>query len=249
MSGLSDLRIKLFADGADIDQIKALAADDRIAGFTTNPTLARKAGVTDYTTFIYRAANIVAPLPISCEVFADDLPTMEAQGRVLAGISPNINVKVPITNTKGVFTGPVIWALSHAGVTVNVTAVFTVAQALAASRAFASGAPGYISVFAGRIADVGADPAPIVREVRKLIEVHLEIIWASPREVRNVWEADAAGADIITIGPDIIGKLGSVGKSLDQFSLETVRMFASDAAAAGFTIPELNGYGVGGFGG
>lgn len=248
MTSLSDLHVKLFADGADIDQIKAQAADPRIVGHTTNPTLARKAGVTDYTTFIYRAANIVAPRPISCEVFADELPKMVEQGRVLAGISPNINVKIPITNTQGVFAGPVITELSQAGITVNVTAVFTISQAKAAARAFAPNAPGYISVFAGRIADAGIDPSPIVQAVRELCSRHLQIIWASPREVINIWQADQAGADIITLLPDLIAKLGSVGKSLDAFSLETVQMFSRDAIAAGFTIPELNGYGVGGFG-
>ncbi len=136
MTSLSDLRIKLFADGADIDQIKKQAEDPRISGWTTNPSLARKAGVTHYMGFIYRAASIVAPRPISCEVFADDLPTMESQGRVLANIAPNINVKIPITNTKGEFTGPVIRGLSKDGIVVNVTAVFTVRQAVAATRSW-----------------------------------------------------------------------------------------------------------------
>lgn len=248
MTSLSELRVKLFADGADIDQIKRQADDPRISGWTTNPSLARKAGVTDYATFVYRAATIVSPRPISCEVFADDLPKMEEQGRVLAGFGANINVKVPITNTKGEFTGPVIKALSAAGIVVNVTAVFTIQQAIFAADAFAPNAPGYISIFAGRIADAGTDPEPIVRSVRGVCRSDLKIIWASPREVWNIWQANAAGADIITVGPELIAKLGSVGKSLDLFSLETVQMFHYDAAKAGFTIPEISSYGVGGYG-
>ncbi len=248
MTSLSDLRIKLFADGADIDQIKKQAEDPRISGWTTNPTLARKAGVTDYMGFIYRAASIVAPRPISCEVFADDLATMESQGRVLAGFGANINVKIPITNTNGEFTGPVITALSRAGIAVNVTAVFTEGQVIAAAGAFSSGAAGYISIFAGRIADTGEDPIPIVAGAHGFCPHTIKIIWASPREVFNIWQAEEAGADIITIDSGLIAKLGSVGKSLDQFSLETVKMFAADAQAAGFTIPDIGGYGMGGFG-
>jgi len=247
MSSLTELRIKIFADGADLNQMAEQATNPLIRGWTTNPTICRKAGVTDYEAFARAAAKIVGDRPLSLEVFADDLSGMEQQARVIAGWGPTVNVKIPITNTKGEFTGPIIKRLAGDGIKLNITAMFTVAQVVKASRAMDS-APGYLSIFAGRIADTGQDPEITIRSARGVCPQAQKLIWASPREVLNIWQASASGCDIITVSPDLLSKLSLVDKSLDEFSLDTVKMFHSDAQKAGYVIAGPASYGGSSFG-
>jgi transaldolase len=230
--------VKLFADGADLEHILRLAADDRIRGFTTNPTLMWKAGLTDYTEFCRRLLAEITDRPISFEVFADDGPEILRQARTIAAWGENVYVKVPVTTTRGESLADVVRELSHDGVQVNVTALFTPAQVQTITDAVAEGAPSCISVFAGRIADTGRDPLPIMREALEIMRAapRAELIWASPRELLNVVQADEVGCHIITCTADVLAKLGSIGKDLEQFSLETVQMFHRDAEAAGFTL-------------
>ena len=238
MSALSRLRVKLFADGACLSDMLALATAPYIRGFTTNPSLLRRAGVRDYREF---AATVVAALPdrpISFEVLADGFDEMEEQAREIASWGSAVYVKVPITNTRGEPTAGLIERLSHSGVKVNVTCVMTLAQVATAIGALEGGAPANVSIFAGRIADTGRDPVPAIRDAVALARQtrSVEIIWASPREVLNVWQADAAGCHIITVTPDLLAKLALAGKDLDAFSLETVQMFRDDAVGAGLTL-------------
>jgi transaldolase len=232
------LNVKLFADGADLEHILRLAADERIRGFTTNPTLMWKAGLTDYSEFCQRLLAEITDRPISFEVFADDAEEIRRQARTLAGWGPNVYVKVPVTTTGGESLAPVVRDLSADGVQVNVTALFTPRQVADITDAVAEGAPSCISVFAGRIADTGRDPVPIMREALEIMRAapRAELIWASPRELLNVVQADAIGCHIITCTSDVLAKLGTLGKDLDQFSLETVQMFHRDATTAGFTL-------------
>jgi transaldolase len=232
------LRTKIFADGADLEGMRTLAADPRIAGFTTNPTLMRKAGIADYAAFSRSVLDIVGDRPISFEVFADDEPEMERQARAIAAWGPNVYVKIPVTNTAGVSTAPLVRRLTADGVRLNVTALMTVAQVRETTAALAGGAPAYISVFAGRVADTGRDPVPIMRAslAAMAAQPQLELIWASPRELLNIFQADEIGCHIITVTNDILAKLGTVGKGLDEYSLDTVKMFHRDAAASGYTI-------------
>jgi transaldolase len=235
---ISDLNVKIFADGADLDTILALAADERIAGFTTNPTLMWKAGLTDYEEFAKRLLERITTHPISFEVFADDLAEMRRQALKISRWGPNVYVKIPVTATSGQSMAPLVREISEAGVKVNVTAVFTTAQTELITQAVSQGAPSYISVFAGRIADAGIDPVPIMRRAVQVMVAapRAELIWASPREVLNVVQADQVGCHIITVTGDLIKKLDSLGKDLDQFSLETVKMFHQDAVSAGFSL-------------
>ena len=235
---VAGLTVELFADGADLPTMVKMAEDPLIKGFTTNPTLMRKAGISDYEAFARRVLAAIPDRPISLEVFADDLNGMVEQATKIAGWGPNVNVKVPVTTTSGEFCGPAISALSEAGVTLNVTALFTVEQVDAVLEALRSDVPAFISVFAGRIADTGRDPMPIMRESARRIHERKDtrLIWASPRELLNVFQADEVGCDIITATDGILGKLGSVGKDLDEFSLDTVRMFFDDASSAGYSI-------------
>jgi len=235
---LSDLSVKIFADGADLDGILELASDARISGFTTNPTLMWKAGLTDYQDFAQRLLERITEHPISFEVFADDVDEMRRQARLIASWGENVYVKIPVTATNGESMAPLVRELSEDGVQVNVTALFTTAQVELITAAVQDGAPSYISVFAGRIADAGIEPMPIMaRAVNVMLDApRAELIWASPREVLNVVQADQVGCHIITITHDLLAKLDSLGKDLDQFSLETVQMFHRDAAAAGFTL-------------
>jgi transaldolase len=235
---LSDLSVKIFADGADLDSILALAQDDRIAGFTTNPTLMWKAGLTDYQDFAQRLLERITTHPISFEVFADDADEMRRQAQLIASWGKNVYVKIPVTTTTGESMAPLVRELSEGGVKVNVTALFTTAQVELITAAVKDGAPSYISVFAGRIADAGIDPLPIMaRSVDIMVDAPLsELIWASPREILNVVQADQVGCHIITVTHEMLGKLSSLGKDLDQFSLETVQMFHRDAVSAGFTL-------------
>jgi transaldolase len=235
---IDDLGVKIFADGADLDGILALAADPRISGFTTNPTLMWRAGLTDYEEFAKRLLERIDTHPISFEVFADDAAEMRRQARLIAAWGDNVYVKVPVTTTTGESMAPLVRELSESGVKVNVTAVFTTAQVELMTAAVKDGAPSFISVFAGRIADAGIDPVPLMaRAVDIMVDARRsELIWASPREVLNVVQAGRVGCHIITMTHDLINKLDSLGKDLEQFSLETVQMFRSDAVAAGFSF-------------
>jgi transaldolase len=235
---LSELNVRIFADGADLDGMIEMAQNPLIRGFTTNPTLMRKAGVSDYRAFARDVLTAIPDRPISFEVFSDDLAEMERQALEIASWGANVNVKVPVTNSEGVPTTPLISHLSEQGVFLNITALTTVQQVKEVSSALRGSAPAFISVFAGRIADTGRDPGPIMTEAVHITSSRpdTEIIWASPRELLNVFQADAAGVQVITVANDILKKLPLVGKDLSEYSLETVQMFRNDALTAGFTI-------------
>lgn len=234
----NDLNVKIFADGADLDVILSLASESRIAGFTTNPTLMWKAGLTDYEEFAKRILERVTTHPISFEVFADDFAEMRRQATMISGWGENVYVKIPVSTTAGESMAPLVRELSENGVKVNVTAVFTTAQVELLTEAVKDGAPSYISVFAGRIADAGIDPVPIMgKAVDIMVQApRSELIWASPREILNVVQADQLGCHVITLTNDLLKKLDLLGKDLLQYSLETVQMFRRDALAAGFTV-------------
>ncbi len=237
-SSIEELRVQLFADGADLDGIAKLAANPLIAGFTTNPTLMRKAGISDYAEFGRKALGIVGDRPISFEVFADEPRVMLRQARELASWGRNVYVKIPVTDTSGTSMAPVIRELTAEGVRLNVTALMTEEQVTGVCASLA-GTPGaYVSVFAGRVADTGRDPVPLMRRNARSCETvpNVELIWASPRELLNVFQADAAGVHVITATHDILAKLELVGKDLTNYSRETVVMFYKDALAAGFTL-------------
>jgi transaldolase len=234
----NQLKIKIFADGADKAGMLEMYRNPLIAGFTTNPTLMRKAGITNFEAFARDILGAIPDRPISFEVFSDDFAEMERQARLIATWGENVYVKIPVTDTKGTSAAPLIAKLAAAGIKLNVTALLTVEQVRIVTRALAGGAPSCVSVFAGRIADAGVDPIPIVRESLQIMapHKHLELIWASPRELLNIVQADAVGAHIITVTNDLLAKLPTLGKDLTQFSLETVQMFHRDAAAAGFEL-------------
>jgi transaldolase len=238
MTNSNDLKVKLFADGADLTGIREMAANPMIKGFTTNPTLMRKAGVADYKSFALQVLGVVRDLPISFEVFDDDFTEMEKQALEIASWGKNVNVKIPVTNTRGEFCGPLAERLSRGGVQLNVTAVMTVDQVKRVADRLSPDTPAIVSVFAGRIADTGRDPVPIMAESVKVLKSRpkAELIWASPRELLNIFQADAIGCHIITATNDILKKLSLVGKDLDRYSLETVEMFYKDAKAAGYRI-------------
>ena len=234
---LSHLSVKVFADGADLDGILSLSEDPRISGFTTNPTLMWRAGLTDYQDFAQRLLERITK-PISFEVFADDEAEMCRQAQLISSWGDNVYVKIPVTTTSGESMAALVRQLSEDGVKVNVTALFTPAQVELITGAVKDGAPSYISVFAGRIADAGIEPVPIMAEAVAVMAdaPRAELIWASPREILNVVQADQVGCHIITLTHELLAKLDSIGKDLDQFSLETVQMFRRDAVAAGFTL-------------
>lgn len=238
MPTVDQLRVKIFADGADFDTIVKLRSNPLVKGFTTNPTLARKAGVRDYEAFGRKVLSAIPDLPVSLEVFADDFSEMAWQARAIASWGPNVNVKIPITNTRGQFAGDLVRELSADGVTVNVTAILTLDQVRRVTECLDPKTPAIVSVFAGRIADTGVDPVPVMAEAVDILRARpkAELIWASPRELLNVFQADAVGCQIITVTNDILSKLGMVGKDLTAYSLETVEMFRKDAVAAGFSI-------------
>ena len=231
-------RVKLFADGADLAGILALSEDPAISGFTTNPTLMRQAGVYDYEWFARSLLHTIPDRPISLEVFADSPADMERQAVKIASWGPQVYVKIPVTNTKGEFTGPLLRRLAADGVKVNVTALMTVAQVESVIECLSDGPAACISVFAGRIADTGRDPIPIMKQALEVMAAYpnVELIWASPREVLNIVQADEIGCDIITVTHDLLQKLHTYGKDLDQFSLETVQMFHRDALASGYQL-------------
>lgn len=233
-----DLKVKLFADGADLKGILEMAALPHISGFTTNPTLMRKAGITDYAGFALEVLSHLDERPISFEVFSDEFDEMERQARLIASWGSNVYVKIPVTNTRGESCVPVVERLAAKGVKLNVTALMTNEQVATVAAAMREAPSGYISLFAGRIADTGRDPIPMVIEAVATMSAspQLELIWASPRELLNVFQADQSGCHIITATNDILKKLAGVGKDLGAFSLETVKMFRDDAVAAGFTL-------------
>ncbi len=232
------MKIKLYCDGANLDDIRELSKDDEIQGFTTNPTLMKKAGISDYYSFAKQAVAIVDPKPISLEVFSDDLDEMYVQAKKLANLGSNVYVKIPVTNTKGEFTGRILNSLSSEGVQLNVTAIFTLEQVKNVCLALNADTPAVISVFAGRVADTGVDPIPHMKKCKTIVSAFssFELLWASPREVLNVYQADECGCEIITATPGILSKLKLGGKPLDEFSLETVKMFYNDAVAVGYTL-------------
>jgi transaldolase len=235
---IANLKVKMFADGADLAGIKEMAANPAIKGFTTNPTLMRKAGVSDYKAFALQALQAVGGRPISFEVFADEFGEMEKQAHEIASWGKNIYVKIPVTNTKREFSGALVERLSRSGVQLNVTALMTVDQVRRVTERLAPETPAIISVFAGRVADTGRDPLPIMAEAVKTMKKKpkSELIWASPRELLNIFQANEVGCHIITATNDIIKKLSLVGKDLDAYSLETVEMFYKDAKTAGYSI-------------
>lgn len=238
MPSLDNLRVKLFADGADLAGILRLYRDPRIQGFTTNPTLMRKAGVLDYEAFARNLLRVVPDRPVSLEVFANDEDTMEAQARAIASWGPNVNVKIPVTDQDGVFLGPLIHRLSRAGIVVNVTAVLTLEQVERAVHALHPQTPAIISVFAGRVADTGLDPVPLMRRAAEILRKRprAKLLWASPRELLNIFQADSAGCHMITAPPEILAKLDLIGKDLARYSRETITMFHHDAHAAAYRI-------------
>jgi transaldolase len=235
---VNDLHIKIFADGADLASLLKLAERPYIKGFTTNPTLMRKAGIVDYEAFAKQVLEKITDRPISFEVFSDDFADMERQARKIATWGTNIYVKIPVTNTKRESAAPLITRLAHDGLKLNVTALMTLDQVRVVSAALNGGAPAIVSVFAGRMADTGCDPIPMMQDALAVLKgcPGAELLWASPREVLNIVQADQIGCDIITVTSDILGKLNQLGKDLTDFSLETVKMFYDDAHAAGFVL-------------
>jgi transaldolase len=232
------LKTKIFADGAELEGMLALYRNPYVKGFTTNPTLMRKAGISDYRAFAHRIVAAIPDRPISFEVFSDQFDEMERQALEIRTWGEQVYVKIPVTNTRREPAYDLIHRLSHAGVKVNVTAIMTLAQVRDVVEALRGGAPSNVSVFAGRIADTGRDPVPMMAAAVELLRLApgAELIWASPRELLNIWQADAVGCHIITATHDILKKLALVGKSLDDYSLETVKMFYDDATAAGFSL-------------
>ena len=234
----SDLKIKIFADGADKAGILEMNEKPYIQGFTTNPTLMKKAGITDYEAFARDVLKDIKDKPISFEVFADEFSEMERQAMQIKSWGDNVYVKIPVTNTKGEPAYKLIEKLSNNGVKLNITAIFTLEQVENVAKAVKDGAESVVSVFAGRVADAGVDPVPHMKKCLEILESapRAELLWASPREVLNIIQADEVGCKIITVTNDILKKLPGIGKDLGQFSLETVQMFYNDASNAGFKL-------------
>jgi transaldolase len=238
MKSVDQLAVKIFADGADLAGMLDLYRKPYIKGFTTNPTLMRKAGITDYRQFAREVLREIPDRPISFEVFSDEFAEMERQAREIASWGPNVYVKIPVTNTRRESACDLVARLSHAGVRLNVTALLSLPQVRDVTDALAGGAPACISVFAGRVADTGCDPLPLMCEALSIMRraPQAELIWASPRELLNIFQADAIGCHIITVTHDILKKLSLIGRDLGEYSLDTVKMFYDDAAAAGFSV-------------
>ena len=238
MSRLLNLRTKIFADGADLAGMLEMAQKPYIAGFTTNPTLMRKAGITDYRAFARQVVRAIPEKPISFEVFSDEFAQMERQAREIATWGRDVYVKIPVTNTRGESTRLLIERLAAEGIKLNVTALMTVSQVREVSAALKDGAQSYISVFAGRVADTGCDPVPVMAEALEVMKPYptQRLIWASPRELFNIFHADSIGCHVITVTNDILKKLTLVDKDLLAYSLDTVKMFHDDAKAAGFAL-------------
>ena len=238
MTALAELRVKIFADGADKAGMIEMYRNDLIKGFTTNPTLMRKAGITDYRAFARDILLAIPDRPISFEVFSDDFEEMQRQACQIAEWGDNVYVKIPVTNTLGKSSTQLIRSLAKRGIKVNVTALMTLDQVRETSAALAQGPASCISVFAGRIADSGCDPVPLMGAAVELLRPYpnIELIWASPRELLNIFQAHTVGCHIITATNDILGKLSLVGKDLKEFSLDTVKMFREDAVKAGYAL-------------
>ena len=235
---LEQMKIKIFSDGADLDSIQEAYQKKVVKGFTTNPTLMAKAGVTNYLTFAREMLRSVTDLPVSFEVFSDDFDGMRRQALLLNELAPNVYVKIPITNTKRESACPLIRELSHRGIKLNITAMMTLGQVRDVAAALHPDSSAFVSVFAGRIADSGRDPLPIMREALEILRPlpKAELLWASPREALNLIQAEEIGCHIITITPDLLAKTKNFGKNLDDFSLETVKMFYNDATKSGFSL-------------
>jgi transaldolase len=238
IASVTDLKVKVFADGADLQGMLQMYAKPWIAGFTTNPTLMRKAGISDYKAFAKQVLAAIPDRPISFEVFSDEFEEMERQAQEIAQWGPNVYVKIPITNTHGESSVELCRRLADAGLKLNVTALLTLDQVREITGALAGGAPACVSVFAGRVADTGVDPVPLMAEAVSILAPHanIELIWASPRELLNIVQAHCIGCHIITVTSDILGKLDLLGKNLSEYSLDTVKMFRRDAVASGFSL-------------
>jgi transaldolase len=238
MKALRELEIKIFADGADKAGMLQMYHNPLIKGFTTNPTLMRKAGITDYQAFALDVLESIPDRPISFEVFSDDFVEMERQAHKIASWGDNVYVKIPITNTRGESAGKLIRELARAGVKQNVTAIMTLKQVQLVAESLVGGPSSFVSVFAGRIADTGRDPLPIMAAAVEILRPmpNCELIWASPRELLNIFQADAVGCHIITATIDILGKLNVVGRNLAEYSLDTVKMFYNDAQQAEYVL-------------
>ncbi len=235
---VTELTVKLFADGADAAGMREMYRNPLIRGFTTNPTLMRKAGVLDYRAFARDILQAIPDRPISFEVFSDEFTEMERQALEISQWGPNIYVKIPITNTRGESSYRLVRRLADHGVKVNITAMLPLDQVVHILPALENAASSYVSIFAGRIADTGRDPVPIMAAAVELLRPYpnVELIWASPRELLNIFQADAVGCHIITATHDILSKLNTIGKDLHEYSLETVNMFFEDAHKAGYTL-------------
>jgi transaldolase len=231
-------KIKMFADGADLDQIRKLRLNSNVSGFTTNPTLLAKSGVKDYSEFAREAINIASPLPISFEVISDDMEEMYEQAKKIYSWGENVYVKIPVTNTKGISTTPLISKLANEGVALNVTAIMTIKQVKEVCANLVSDVPSVVSVFAGRIADTGIDPIPVMKESLETVSQlkKCELLWASPREILNLIQAESIGCHIITMTTDLWNKIENIGISLEEFSLATVKMFYDDAVKSKLSI-------------
>jgi transaldolase len=238
MKSVSELRVQVFADGADKASILELYRQPYIKGFTTNPTLMRKAGVTDYERFAREILQQIPDRPISFEVFADDEAEMERQARKIARWAANVYVKIPVTNTRREPMYELVRRLSAEGIQVNATAVLALDQVEQLARALRGGAPSYISVFAGRVADTGRDPVPLMKSALELMapEPNSQLVWASPRELLNIFQADEIGCHVITATSDVLKKIPIIGRDLHDYSLETVQMFHNDAARSGYKL-------------
>jgi transaldolase len=235
---LSELKIKIFADGANKAGMLEMYRYPFIKGFTTNPTLLRKAGVSDYETFALDILKAIPDRPISFEVFSDEFEEMELQARKISAWGKNVYVKIPITNTRAQSSLNLIRRLASAGIKLNVTAMMPLDQIRDVSEALEGGPPAYVSIFAGRVADTGRDPVPLMAAAVEMLRLYpnIELIWASPRELLNIFQADLIACHIITVTNDILKKLELVGKDLHAFSLDTVKMFREDALKAGYVL-------------
>jgi transaldolase len=238
MKTVDQLSVKIFADGADLPGMVEMYGKPYIKGFTTNPTLMRKAGISDYAAFAREVLHAIPDRPISFEVLSDEFAEMERQAHEIASWGENVYVKIPVTNTRRESACDLIRRLSHTGVKINVTALLSLGQVRDVAVAVACGAPACVSVFAGRVADTGCDPVPLMVAAVEMLRIapNAELIWASPRELLNVFQADAIGCHIITVTNDILKKLSLVGRPLEEYSLDTVKMFHTDATQAGFAL-------------
>lgn len=238
MKTFKDLKVKIFADGANINDFKELSKLPYIKGFTTNPSLMRRAGITDYYSFIKEVLPVTEDKPVSFEVISDDFKEMERQALKLNEFGENVYVKIPIMNTKGKSSIPLIGDLIRRKVKLNITAILTLTQVRNLSAVLVSGVPTIVSVFAGRIADTGSNPIPVMRKSVKILKRFrdVELLWASPRELLNIFHAEEVGCDIITVLPSILKKLKYIAYDLNRFSLDTVKMFYDDAVSSGLSL-------------